>query len=701
MSAEAPGNHADRPPPSKRAKGNAKSAASARTGTAPKSKLTTLSHLPDMPVDILFEIFSNLAPKDLLALARTTKPLRQLLLDRRSTTVWKAARERTFPGSPECPADASEPFWANLLFGDTFCETCGAKNIRRVFFELRRRICAACIKKHGIKPSQFEKSFPDYDKSVLELIPFGVGGGGARTRHYWREDVLAMGEQLSQLRDGIDRQDPGAALAMQHFKEAQMSRVEARFEDAARCYEAVRAKDKRVEDLKKARLDEIHSRFIELGHEECDVKWVCRKLALKAAPLTEKAWQVIRKQLEPVMPMRKEIRIEAAHRHVREPRRKIIDRLYNRHYFFIKPLDICTIPELRQVYGFPDFLAVVNSDDTRDVGPEDFTEAMKKLPPTIKEWQAHVEATMVAMIPQFDPNSERTDPFGTPRIAPEPASLELAVFVTSCSHEEHMPEGEVWVRRRERGFYINDVPIGRREVFSHLLHDSDLSGKPPCEPAFDRVRFSAVGSAAAALLLKLLGLDEKTTTVLEMDQKADAWFVCETCYPFKHDDGRKYRAVLNWRQFINHCMDQWEADRVHCISHVRPRVRRVTEAELRLVQLVEDSAKDDLRLAEFLCNHCVNFLYKPRDIMARHLRERHNVTQATQDRDYFRIPHIRGVRCDPWFFVSDDDQELQILTECAKLVLPPGMDRVAAWMGNPTGYTDGVKCSFPIIVRSH
>ena len=341
------------------------------------------------------------------------------------------------------------------------------------------------------------------------------------------------------------------------------------------------------------------------------------------------------------MPMRKEIRIEAAHRHVREPRRKIIDRLYNRHYFFIKPLDICTIPELRQVYGFPDFLAVVNSDDTRDVGPEDFAEAMKKLPQTIKDWQAHVEATMVAMIPQFDPNSERTDPFGTPRIAPEPASLELAVFVTSCSHEEHMPEGEVWVRRKERGFYINDVPIGRREVFSHLLHDSDLSGKPPCEPAFDRVRFSAVGSAAAALLLKLLGLDEKTTTVLEMDQKADAWFVCETCYPFKHDDGRKYRAVLNWRQFvrrsfmvvlhtvliydvqINHCMDQWEADRVHCISHVRPRVRRVTEAELRLVQLVEDSAKDDLRLAEFLCNHCVNFLYKPRDIMARHLRERY------------------------------------------------------------------------------
>ena len=65
---------------------------------------------------------------------------------------------------------------------------------------------------------------------LTAFVVTGVGGGGARTRHYWREDILEMGEQLSQLQDGIDRHDPDAAQAMQHFKEAQVSRVEARFE---------------------------------------------------------------------------------------------------------------------------------------------------------------------------------------------------------------------------------------------------------------------------------------------------------------------------------------------------------------------------------------------------------------------------------------------------------------------------------------
>lgn len=54
-------------------------------------------------------------PYDVLKLARTTKDFRSLLLNRSSSSIWKAAFSN-FPGLPDCPPGMSEPAWANLVF---------------------------------------------------------------------------------------------------------------------------------------------------------------------------------------------------------------------------------------------------------------------------------------------------------------------------------------------------------------------------------------------------------------------------------------------------------------------------------------------------------------------------------------------------------------------------------------------------------
>ena len=54
-------------------------------------------------------------PLDLLNLARTWGSLRQLLMDKYSAFVWKAARSQV-AGLPDCPADLTEPEYANLVF---------------------------------------------------------------------------------------------------------------------------------------------------------------------------------------------------------------------------------------------------------------------------------------------------------------------------------------------------------------------------------------------------------------------------------------------------------------------------------------------------------------------------------------------------------------------------------------------------------
>ncbi|TFK81489.1 hypothetical protein K466DRAFT_336733 [Polyporus arcularius HHB13444] len=82
----------------------------AQIATSSSEPTKSLSGIPNLPFDISFEMFSNLAPQYLLTMSRTTEAFRQLLFDRRLATVWKAARQRTFPDAPECPEDVSEPF---------------------------------------------------------------------------------------------------------------------------------------------------------------------------------------------------------------------------------------------------------------------------------------------------------------------------------------------------------------------------------------------------------------------------------------------------------------------------------------------------------------------------------------------------------------------------------------------------------------
>ena len=61
------------------------------------------------------QIFCRLEPRDLLNLARTTKPFRQFLMSRASAGMWKAARANV-EGLPDCPSHLSEPAYANLAF---------------------------------------------------------------------------------------------------------------------------------------------------------------------------------------------------------------------------------------------------------------------------------------------------------------------------------------------------------------------------------------------------------------------------------------------------------------------------------------------------------------------------------------------------------------------------------------------------------
>ncbi|KAJ3535834.1 hypothetical protein NMY22_g6306 [Coprinellus aureogranulatus] len=82
--------------------------------TSRESPTTRLLHtrathlLANIPLDILGEVLSHLAPLDVLHLARTDKYLRRLLMSRSFVSFWERARQND-EELPPCPAHLSEP----------------------------------------------------------------------------------------------------------------------------------------------------------------------------------------------------------------------------------------------------------------------------------------------------------------------------------------------------------------------------------------------------------------------------------------------------------------------------------------------------------------------------------------------------------------------------------------------------------------
>ncbi|GJE90700.1 hypothetical protein PsYK624_068440 [Phanerochaete sordida] len=100
-----------------------------------------------MPTEIMYEVFFHMQPAGLLALSRTSKALREFLLDGYNChALWRGALDRV-ASLPPCPADISEPAYASLMF-DTYCQIClhpkTKDNGVRVLFGLRMRLCKAC-----------------------------------------------------------------------------------------------------------------------------------------------------------------------------------------------------------------------------------------------------------------------------------------------------------------------------------------------------------------------------------------------------------------------------------------------------------------------------------------------------------------------------------------------------------------------------
>jgi len=122
-----------------------------------KGGLRTVWH--EMPIDILYEVFSHLHPNDLLNLSRTTRSLREIVTTRRSRDMWRSSLA-SVGALPSCPPDLTEIQYANLAFNN-HCHFCLAPDVHEIFWICRVRSCTKCIPKYFRSEDELELQIPE------------------------------------------------------------------------------------------------------------------------------------------------------------------------------------------------------------------------------------------------------------------------------------------------------------------------------------------------------------------------------------------------------------------------------------------------------------------------------------------------------------------------------------------------------------
>ncbi|KAK7680586.1 hypothetical protein QCA50_016368 [Cerrena zonata] len=263
-----------------------------------------LQELPNMPLDIIFEVFSHMDPMSLLNLTRTTKAFRQLLLNRRTAaTFWRNARGNV-PSLPECPVYMSEPAFANLCF-DSHCHKCLRSNIHNVSWAFRARYCRDC-RPHMVverleakdmlsQASVFHKNYDIYDLLISES---GYGTGREVT-NFHRPDLEAL---IVQWKDsGPDEQDKIHAT--------QVALNRSMRENAQNCAMWQNLQ----KNLRSAEIDRLKTeRYSEILHRLRETEWgefidsfpfiVERRLLAidgvkRARPLSDRSWINLRERI--------------------------------------------------------------------------------------------------------------------------------------------------------------------------------------------------------------------------------------------------------------------------------------------------------------------------------------------------------------------------------------------------------------------
>ncbi|KAH8103278.1 hypothetical protein BXZ70DRAFT_1075980 [Cristinia sonorae] len=593
----------------------------------------SLSLLPTMPLDVLFEIFSLLTSKDLLAIARTSKNFRLTLMSRNATTVWKAARESA--QAPLCPSWVSEPAWAALLFGNT-CQSCNAKNVHKIDFQLLRRACVQCKKSHLVVRSRMSSRFPNIDTEIMELVPSTSVGGWAHghsssSQFFWDDDVENMVLKVAEKQRDVDMGLPDARKWLGDFKREQKARVHFLEENAylwASWFDN-QSKEKRREANAKqtSHIEQIKQRLQELGYIEADFEFLrWHDEAKSKAVVTDKVWERIRPKIEPEASNRREARLAHEASVVRVARCTVIDQGYKEYKKTVDPMQWKFLPPTTVITLLDPFRTIVEKSAGETVSDEEYHAAFEQLPEVLAARLDEKRANLMNLIAAQGANlSENVPPTSLDKVT----SVFRYFPIRGChSMASELPCLFGWDEVAAY-HYPSDYkslwgswgPFSQRNRDEAIIQSYVEGGQLTYDPFIVLL---------VEKVVEAMGLHAGTTTAREVDTKAaDIRFACNKCTPSKRA-GAWYRLGYTWRAL----QSGHRSDAAFTI---------LSSPETALLKQSEEGSDDQFTRTRpvWACAKCPAHSdgLQMRDIVFRHLRDSHAIENPAEEVDYTRVVH--------------------------------------------------------------
>ncbi|KEP45345.1 hypothetical protein V565_285140 [Rhizoctonia solani 123E] len=261
----------------------------AAVGKKVRGQQGCLAGLINMPIDIFVEIASHLMPIDILALSRSNKSFRNLLMNRSSLHIWHAVMKNV-PGLPPCPAGLSEPSYLSLLFSKT-CSMCGKAARVGPDKLLLVRLCASC------RQANMRLIMINSDAVRLKLKSVAIAPGNRRVGNGY-----VLRDDLAQIQTEHQRMTRSGGKSALESWEKERKQAIAQRKQASQVLSNIlgsyqRDEEQIAKDASNVRRSEIERRLGELGWTKEDIPFYWRSTHYRAytalvnqpKPLTERS----------------------------------------------------------------------------------------------------------------------------------------------------------------------------------------------------------------------------------------------------------------------------------------------------------------------------------------------------------------------------------------------------------------------------
>ncbi|KAI9065744.1 hypothetical protein FKP32DRAFT_457218 [Trametes sanguinea] len=603
-------------------------------GRALRGRRGSLKDLPEMPIDILNEIFSYLHPTDLLSLVRTNKAFRRFLLDSRNVRMWRVCREGA-DDIPPLPPFLSEPAFAHLLFAP-FCHGCGKSPVHKVLWIWFTRYCQQCSQERRGYISNYPKfldGVPDrqmlvksdrkYSEFLSLINPNEREYSYQRWNNYHKpqlERFLQEWEaaESSEARKELLERQKALVLEMRKHQRVLEKWWERRQED----------RSDQLNEIRKQRYSEVCTRLEKAGwgkelarlRASSDGQAQLRRIPAlhQATKLTDKAFETISQQMEGLLTNTRKILETEKRRGKLLKGLKVFEQAVQAHYIHVprNPRMMCR-PHFGDFMFQPEVEALLTGSTVDGLTVADFAPII----PTLgSRWEERIKGQLQAMVraqvegipDDIDPLDLAVAVFDCPRTYCDSTLRYPEILAHDCLRCNH-PESNT---QYNRDIHAATAKMGLSSMlFScRSLKDTLIS---------DAKRF-----------LTMLGISPATTTWDELVKKnvLVRRKKCE-CSHGENNCGAYTWGVALRKSRPKQTYDMW---------------RLMTPQELQAISVLGAPLRQTVYntgyRASWLCALCADWSGSG-DAVVRHLKEKHqleNVMQCIDDGTVFLHPSDAG-----------------------------------------------------------